>query len=380
MNRNFLSLPVTEIKIDAAASQGPLEQWRHALGHGGINALPLPERVVEGLKHLQPTLIRIFLQEHFDLYPAHGEFNWAKLDPYMDALARTGAKVVAAITIKPPLLYPHIDHTVWQPNDVAEWQRLIYELVKRYSVNTPLVTYWEISNEPDIGENGGSPYLITEPAAFNEYYRITVKPILEAFPAAKVGGPALASVNNPVLPGLIEDCARTGTQLDFVSWHLYSSSPEKHAAGVEKAKVLLQNFPGKRPEMLITEWAKGFEYSPEDNHSVSVEDMAFVPRRAAITAASILAMLDAGLDWSFYYHIWDQAFYADESWQSFFSDYGLNLMLRHWNEVPHKFGLFGVNGETRPQYFVYWMLAKMGAQRIAITSNHDDVRTLATSR
>lgn len=377
MSRNFLAIPVSEVRVDASAAHGPLELWRHTLGHGGINALPLPPRVVEGVSQLKPRLIRIFLQEHFDIYPAHGEFNWSKLDPYMAALAQTGAKVVAAITIKPPVLFPQIDESIWQPNDVAEWQRLIHALVHRYSVEQPIVTYWEIGNEMDIGENGGSPYLMPVPADYNAYYRFTVKPILEAFPEAKVGGPALASVNSPLLPGLIEDCAQTGTPLHFVSWHLYSNSPERHAAGVTLAKSLLDRYPGPRPEMLITEWAKGFEYRPDDDQSISVEDMAFVPRRAAITAASILAMLDAGLDWSFYYHIWDQAFYPDASWKSFFSERGLNIMLRHWNEVPHKFGLFGVNGEARPMYFVYWLLAQLGDERIEIGSEEDDVRVLA---
>src|SRR5262249_25166664 len=97
----FPQLPVATIDVDLASDQGPLEGWRHTVGHGGINPRPLLGRVVEGAVKLRPRLIRVFIQEFFAIYPDHGRFDWSRLDPYMDALAATGAKVVAAITIKP---------------------------------------------------------------------------------------------------------------------------------------------------------------------------------------------------------------------------------------------------------------------------------------
>src|SRR5437763_3837506 len=114
------SLPQSAVTIDAGQTQGPLELWRHTFGHGGINPHPFPERVIEGVRRLQPRLIRLFLQEFFHIYPEHGRFDWSRLDPYMDAAALTGAKVVAAITFKPPVLFPAVDHARWQPADVGE--------------------------------------------------------------------------------------------------------------------------------------------------------------------------------------------------------------------------------------------------------------------
>jgi len=152
-------------------------------------------------------------------------------------------------------------------------------------------------------------------------------------------------VTNEPLPGLVKHCRESGTRLDFISWHLYSDDPAQHARGVELGKQLLEGFPGKRPEMLVTEWSKSFD-------AVSAEDMAFEPRRAANIAANALAMREAGLDWSFYYHIWDQTFYP-EPFEPFYSPEGIAMMIEHWNQVPHRMGLFGVNGEVRPIYFVY---------------------------
>jgi hypothetical protein len=81
MSRDFLSRPLADVVVDADAVQGPLELWRHTIGHGGINHLPLPDRVGEGLQALQPRLIRIFLQEFFNIYPEHRRFDWSRLDP-----------------------------------------------------------------------------------------------------------------------------------------------------------------------------------------------------------------------------------------------------------------------------------------------------------
>ena len=146
------ALRLVDVKVDASEVLGPLEMWRHCIGQGGVNPTPLPDSVVNATRKLRPRLIRIFIQEFFRIYPEHGRFDWNRLDPYMEALRKTDAKVVAAITIKPKPLFPKIDQNIWRPNDVAEWQRVIAALVRRYSVERPIVTYWEIGNEPDIGD------------------------------------------------------------------------------------------------------------------------------------------------------------------------------------------------------------------------------------
>jgi len=45
--------------------------------------------------------------------------------------------------------------------------------------------------------------------------------------------------------------------------------------------------------------------------------------------------------------------------------------------VPHRFGLFGVGQEVRPQYFVYQMLGSLRGQRIRARSTTEELRVLA---
>jgi xylan 1,4-beta-xylosidase len=82
------------------------------------------------------------------------------------------------------------------------------------------------------------------------------------------------------------------------------------------------------------------------------------------------------IDWSFYYHIWDQTCFAND-FEPFFSPRGVGNMIRHWNETPHRLGLFSVEGNVRPQYFVYQMLCQLGDERLAARSDDRDVRVLA---
>jgi xylan 1,4-beta-xylosidase len=367
-SRRLPKIPVVNLSIDANSDAGPLETWRHTLGHGGINTNPLSPRVIQGAKAIHPRLIRIFIQEFFNIYPDHGKYDWSRLDRYMDSFAATGAKVVAAITIKPKPLYPQIDQKIWRPSNVEEWQQVIAALVKRYSIDKPIVTYWEIGNETDIGENGGCPYLITDPADYVQFYKLTIDPILKTFPDAKVGGTAVANAGGNYLPQFIDHCLKEKLRLDFISWHLYSDNPDAHGGLVTKYKKLLEPFGQKRPEMLVTEWSKNFD-------PISVQELAMDPRRAAIVASSIIAMTDAGLDWSFYYHLADQHARIDE-FKPFFAN--PDIMYHHWNEVPHRFGLFGVNGEVRPQYFVYQMFSRMAGTRIKASADVKDIRLLAS--
>lgn len=58
-------LPVASLDVDVRADEGPLELWRHGVGHGGVNSDPLPGRVVAGAAKLRPRLVRIFIPEFF---------------------------------------------------------------------------------------------------------------------------------------------------------------------------------------------------------------------------------------------------------------------------------------------------------------------------
>ena len=389
MTIDYTKLPRTIVNVAADTVIGSFEAWRHSIGHGAVNSLPLPEKVIEGTRKLNPRLMRVFLQEYFDIYPDHGVFNWSKLDDYMDSFAQTGTKLLVTINFKPLVLFPEINHDIWRPNDVAEWQNVIYQVVRRYSVERPIVTHWEHANETDIGWWGGCPFRFGSAEESHEFYQMLIKPILEAFPQALVGGPCTASVKD--VPAFVELCAKHHTQLDFVSYHGYTSDLDAYQRIPETLSALLDTFPGKRPELMMDEWNQNFppnfavdfersqvpDFSAQEYNMLSVEEMAMQGRRAATAAKIILTMIETSLDWSFYFLLWDNVMFNDE-FRSFFSpEWAQTVMYQHWNEKPHRFGLFSESGRVRPQYFVYQMLARMGEERVQSDSVLPDLTTLA---
>ena len=304
-------------------------------------------------------------------------FNWNKLDPYMGSFAQTGAEILQRSILKPPVLYPRIDHNIWRPNNVDEWQNVIYQLVRRYSVEQPIVTYWEHVNVPDIGTWGGCPYRIPSVEELHEFYKMTMQPVLQAFPRAKIGGPCPAEYQ--VVPGFVDICARNRTQLDFCLLPSLPGCPRNFSYHGGNTFSEDRSYPGKRPELMINEWNKGFEplWSSTDYDSVSVEEMAMQPRRAAHTAKILLTMLDTPLDWSFYFLLWDSCMHPEEFVHFFSPEDAQAIMYKHWNEASHRFGLFSESGKPRPQYFVYQILSRMGEVVIASTHNSPTLTLLA---
>jgi hypothetical protein len=115
-----LALPQTStvtVTLSFNERLGPLEIDRMALGQGGLAAEPMwDDRIVE-IRALRPRVIRLFIQEYFDLLPARGKYYFETLDRSVDTILKTGAKPVMSIDFKPSLLFPQIDQDIVEPND-----------------------------------------------------------------------------------------------------------------------------------------------------------------------------------------------------------------------------------------------------------------------
>jgi len=353
------------VTVSFGRKSGTLDARRISLGQGGLSREPMwDDRLVE-IRALHPALIRLFIQEYFDLLPAPHKYNFDVLDRSVDLILKTGAKPLMNIDFKPRTLYPRIDQDIVEPNDWKAWDDLIYHLVRHYVDRRAGIQYWEVSNEPDIGEDGGCPYRF-KPDNYLAYYQHTVIAILRADPAARVGGPALANVRSPILPALIEFGAARKAPVRFVSWHIYSSEPARVRGTVEYVKGLLAKQPLFKPETILNEW----NMSLRD----PVQDARFQPAYIAETAYQ---MLDAGLDYSCYYHIRD--YYVDVSkFSEFMSPRGAAFMGRWWNRMPQFDGLFDYQNTVRPAYYAFKLLSRLSGDRLSLESSDPSVHGFFT--
>jgi len=357
--------PSAPVKVFLGERLGPLEMDRFALGQGGLSEEPMWEDRAAEIRALHPRLIRLFIQEYFDLLPAGGRYHFETLDRSVDLILKTGAKPLMCICFKPRVLFPEINQDIVEPNDYGQWENLIFNLVRHYKERGAGIRYWEIANEPDIGEDGGCPYRF-RPESYARYYRRTVAAILRADPEARVGGPALANPNSPLLPALLELCDTQKVPLHFVSWHIYSSSPRQIRGTIDNVKALLKKHPSLRPETFLDEWNMSLGRPPRD------------PRVQPCFVAEVAwQMKDAGLDYSCYYHIRDYHV-LPERFAPFMSPGGAAFMTKWWNRMPQFDGLFDFQNTVRPAYFTFKLLSRLTGERLRLTSENAAVHGFAT--
>ncbi|MDD4772130.1 MAG: hypothetical protein PHZ09_00800 [Eubacteriales bacterium] len=367
----FTDMPHGRAAIDFAENTGQLCFSRHSYGIGGVNSMPMPDSVVRGMRELNPGLIRIFIQEFFDIAGGN-EPDFGRLDAYIKAIHDTGAEIFASICIKPKSLFPVIDENIWMPSDIQKWKEIIAAMVTRYSVENRYVTYWGIGNEINIGEYGGCPYKITDVNDYFEYYKMTAGAVLGACPGVKVGGPSFAGVNGETyefFDRFIPLCLNNGIRLDFISYNIYSDEISHHIGGARAVRDIAAKY-DRDIEIYVTEMNIGI------GGEVSVEEKAYDARRAAALAAIVMAYNDKVPDvGTFHYHMYDQ--YCDPAeFRPFYSR--PRYMASHWNDEPHRLGLFDPDGSERPQYHMYRMLGALAPLRVTARADNEDIHIIAS--
>jgi hypothetical protein len=353
------------LHLNLNETQGPMEMDRFALGQGGVSEDPMwADRVAE-VRDLHPRLIRLFVQEYFDLLPDHGRYHWDTLDQSVDLIRKTGATPLLNIDFKPKVLYPTIDHKIVDPTSYEEWEQLIYEMVRHYKERGAGGLYWEVANEPDIGESGGCPYLFT-PENYTRYYQHTVAAVMRADPQAKVGGPALANSRSAILPALLAFCDAGKAPLHFVSWHIYNSDPVAIRGTIDRVKAMLTKYPSLHPETILNEW------------NMALVDPPTNPQFQPCFITEVAYQMKAGgLDYSCYYHIKD--YHVDlERFAKFMSPVGAGLMARWWNRSSQWDGLFDYQNRVRPSYFAFKLLARLTGERVKLDSADASVHGFAS--
>ena len=365
----LMSLPAlaqdVTLNFDFSKPGKPLEIDRFALGQGGLSDDSIWGDRVPEVRALHPRLIRLFVQEYFSVMPSLGHYSWPKLDAAVDTIRATGATPLMNIAIKPHALFPKTDDTITDPTDYVAWERLISAMVKHYKARGSAIRYWEIANEPDIGEKGGCPYKFT-PEGYARYYAHTAAAIRSVDPDAKVGGPALANPDSDLLPELLRACQRDRLPLDFVSWHAYTNDPAAIRKTIEIKKTQLRPFESLHPEFILDEW------------NMSLMNTEVDPRfQPAFVAETAWQMLDAGLDYSCYYHIRDYHVRLDQ-FLPFMSHDGATEMAWWWNRKPQYDGLFDYQNHVRPTYFTFLLLSRLTGLQLSVTTSNKNVHGFAT--
>jgi xylan 1,4-beta-xylosidase len=357
------------IIIDAKKTGQDLDIGRFGLGQGGLSKEPMIDHHIQEIRNLGVKIIRLFLQEYFHPYPKHGIYDWTLMDRAVDAIIATGAKPLMCICFKPKILFPKIDHNIVNPNSWKEWDDLIYQMVRHYKVEKKYdIKYWEVANEPNIGEMGGCPYYFTE-KNYPEYYEHTVKAVRRADPKAKVGGPALAGwENRPLFPALLEHCSKKNVPIDFVSWHDYNDDPEYFKKSIIYMKNILKKYPKLKCETAIDEWNVTLFNSLMKHAALPEYQPCFV-------VDMVNHMVEQGLSFCCFYHI--RSVNGPRETYDFLSQNGQIIATDGQNYGFNLLGLFDYQGIVRPAYFSFKMLSRLLGKQLKVNSPGGNIKVLA---
>jgi len=344
------------LRVDFSEPDGAWDLPSLTLGQGGLQGDPMIAPHIKEIRQLRPRTIRLFLSEYYRIYPDYDTYDWTKLDRELRAVRATGARPTLALAMKPPVLYPVVDHFVVHPNNYEAWERLCEALARHCRELEFDVAAWEVCNEPDIGESGGTPHYFRSAADYNRFYTRTVTGLLRGDSDARVGGPAVASADSFLVEGLIEHCATQGVPLHFLSWHLYSNSPGAHAENIGRQRARLAKFPQLHDvQLLRPNLAPGFQ------PCFVLETM----RRYA----------EAGLDMAAYYHIRDC--FVDPADFDWMSPGGRRFMAHWWNTMPQYSALFDHHGRVRPAWYAFRLLGQLEGPRYRVDGEQGNIRAMA---
>ena len=175
---------------------------------------------------------------------AHGNpvYDWTIVDRIFDTYLERGVRpyvqigfMPEALSIKPqpykhswtPLAKYEEIYTGWAypPKDYGKWGELAYQwarhAVERYGRAEVEQWYWQTWNEANIGYWQGTP------EQFRALHDHAIAGVRRALPTARVGGPDTAGHGGQFMRDFLEHqlrgtnaaTGRTGTPLDFVSFH-----------------------------------------------------------------------------------------------------------------------------------------------------------------
>ncbi|MBQ7195002.1 MAG: hypothetical protein IJS07_05160 [Bacteroidales bacterium] len=246
-------------------------------------------------------------------------------------------------------------YDVWPPKDYKKWARICEHIIMHYNDGWADgfhygIQYWEIWNEADLDQHekdwktaprtwGGSP------RQFFEFFEVAAKYLDKRFPVLKIGGPALCG-SLSWAEDFLAYMQSHKVPMDFFSWHIYASTPERVAKMSSDVEALMNRYGYGDAESIINEWNYLRDWS--DNFVYTLKEVNDI-KGAAFCAAVMSTCQDARPDMLMYYDarpgtgfcgLYDAttlktnpAYYAFYMW-SRLKDYGTQVRTAIGGEMP----------------------------------------------
>jgi xylan 1,4-beta-xylosidase len=390
------------IRVDAASSSEPLKPIWRFFGADEPNYAYMThgKKLIADQGKLAPK--RVYFRAHNLLTTGDGTpalkwgstnaytedekgnpvYDWTIVDRIFDTYLERGVKPYVQIGFMPKALSIRPDpyqhkwtptakydeiYTGWAypPKDYAKWGELAYQWAKhsveKYGRAEVEQWYWETWNEANIGYWRGTP------EEFRKLHDYAVEGVRRALPTARVGGPDTAGHGGQWMRDFLEHQLRgknfvtgkTGTPIDFIAFHA-KGRPEyvdghvrmgisNQLSTIDGGFRTVASFPELKSKPIVIG-----ESDPEGCAACQGPQLQYrnSTMYSSYTAASFARKhdlaarhgvnLEGALTWAFEFE--DTPFFAG-------------------------FRSLSTNGINLPVFNVFRMFSRMGAERIAVTSD-----------
>lgn len=307
-----LSVTTGRIKPLHGVNLGPVQMNGWMDTSARFRELGFPLTRLHDCPYAVPETVDVHsLFPRFDADPDDpANYRFAITDDYIQAILDTGSGIVYRLG---ETIEHHTRNKYWvhPPRDFHKWARICVNIIRHYNEGWANgfrhnIRYWEIWNEP---WNPPMCWTGTDDDYFR-LYEVAAKAIKAHDPTLMVGGPTNAGAIGPreFGPRFLEHCRRTGTPVDFYSWHQYTPDPAVIVADAARVRTLLAAYGFAKTESHLNEWSylpsEGWKFnSPEKDPAVirrAVEEISGLPG-AAFIAATLIHLQDCPVDVANYY-------------------------------------------------------------------------------
>ena len=330
-------------------SDYPISHDRIALFNSGLVTLQTYERDRGFFAATAPEHLRVDLgwgaewmpwtREVVSTVDGQATYDFAETDAIARALTEVDVRPYWAYSYVPQAARP--DDSDWRTTtpDDSVWVDTVAAYVASAADRGVTIGYHEVYNEPDLRDEktGAAVFYAGDLDDYLELYRRTSRAIREADPSARIGGPALASVNANAywLTAFLEVVAEEHLPLDFLSFHHYGTHGLVPA--LETVLATLDRFPQfAEVEVHLNEYNSFVVDYPEGG----AQDTPYM-------AAAFAADLEKLLSYPSLTRV---------SWAQFLDSGNDNFS-----------GMITIDGRPKPIFHVYEFFQRMPVQRRRLT-------------
>lgn len=362
--------------------QGPASSaWRRCVGTGRLS-LALRQDYLDSLDKVQREIGFDYIRGHGLLSDDLGivqpyswdgresvRYRFTYADRVFDSFLERGILPFVELGFMPEALASGSETIFWwrgnvtPPKDMARWADLVHSVVDhwvdRYGIDE--VRRWpiEVWNEPNLKD-----FWSGSQQDYFELYRASVSAIKQVDQAIAVGGPAICGGSDHWMTDFLEFCRESGTPVDFLSRHSYTSAAPHVRAPFLSYQALRES------DHLLSDFASGREHAdaagyPELPIHITEFNTSYRPDNpvhdTAHNAAYLAPVLARGGELVDSFSYW--------TFCDVFEEHGVPPTFLHGG-----FGLLSHGGLPKPTFHLFAFRARLSGVRVELGEHHETWR------